>query len=83
MIPTVLISQLENPWSEAQMGLNELLGNISSFLIIIFILGAIVTLALGIAQMLQGDKDSGKRLLLWFIGFVIGTVFLNILFRTS
>lgn len=83
MIPIVLISQLENPWSEAQMGLNELLGNISSFLSIIFILGAIVTLALGIAQMLQGDKDSGKRLLLWFIGFVIGTVFLNILFRTS
>ena len=83
MIPTVLISQLENPWSEAQMGLNGLLGNISSFLTIIFILGAIVTLALGIAQMLQGDKDSGKRLLLWFIGFVIGTVFLNILFRTS
>lgn len=83
MILTVLISQMGNPWSEAQIGLNELLGNISSFFTIIFILGAIVTLALGIAQMLQGDKDSGKRLLLWFIGFVIGTVFLNILFRTS
>lgn len=75
----ISILQLNNPWYEAQSGINELLVTISSLLSVVFILVAIVTLALGIYQMFQGDKDSAKRLLMWFIGFVLGSIFLNLL----
>lgn len=69
---------ISDPWEEANEGIKDLTGSIESLLLVILVIGAIVTLAYAIGKMMKGDRDSAERVMLWFAGFLIGSIFLGI-----
>lgn len=68
-----------NPWEDAHEGILSLSSPVRDLLLVVLILGAVVTLVLGVLKLMDGDRDGAKRMAAWLIGFVLGSTFLYIL----
>ncbi len=83
--PAVCSAQSENMGqqvlNEMTQSLKNIVGNISTLLQVVVGISALVCIAIVIAQVLKGDRESASKLAWWVAGLTIGFILIALVTR--